>query len=497
MRRSAASCSAQCPVGTGVVSYNSQTYNVGISFLQPFWGTPGSSVSQNGQIGQGCYPCGVWQIAKDSTCQSCGAGASDRATLNSLGSTFALATTCIPDICPWPFVVVGQSLMYQMYGSMQYSLSQSRELLKFSSPPKYSNLPSGVCSLNIHLGGTVATIVVTILILVSAYAAAMYFGITVQDESDEVMTSTDRRKLVLGMLFITLPPAADFATDFLYISHTLFFNYIVLLVTCFFFLLPMFFFWRMLVRHGVHFSFYIGRPPAFAVMEKYDSIPKAFLGFVGYLPLYIINLPILLPLFLVGYVMYMCKVFPVSRVSNPWLRLYTRSSKHTSSVVIIIPLLQQSIFEEIIIESVPQLAIQITNNTLTSTWSTLGYISTAMSCFMVINGIWRLVYYRWYLEVKVGDIPTTPDLSNVIFNFRSIKQGEAPLGKAVDDRESRSTELRANSSQKQSLVRLYAQRANPNHFHLHMNSTVTKKSSHALAFRLPKVRDYSQTSSRP
>ena len=119
----------------------------------------------------------------------------------------------------------------------------------------------------------------------------------------------------------------------------------------------MFFFWRMLTKHGIHFGFYIGSPPAFAVMEKYDSIPKAFLGLACYLPLYVINLPVLLPLFLAGHVLYCCIVFPISRVSNLWLRLYTRSTKHTSSVVIIIPLLQESIFEEMLTESVPQMVI--------------------------------------------------------------------------------------------------------------------------------------------
>jgi hypothetical protein len=186
---------------------------------------------------------------------------------------------------------------------------------------------------------------------------------------------------------------------------------------------------RMLIKHGVHFGFYIGSPPAFAVMEKYGSIPKAFLGLVGYLPLYIINLPTLLPLFLVGHVLYCCKVFPISRVSNLWLRLYTRSTKHTNNVVIIIPLLQESIFEEMLTESVPQMVIQIVNNSLTHVWTPLSYFSTAMSSIMICNGIWRLVYFRLYLKIAIDAIPT--DLSDEIFNFSSIEvgtNGTHPIG---------------------------------------------------------------------
>jgi len=460
MSKSASSCSRKCPVGTGALSdvtvqslsgsVSSQSainsLRSGMQNLQGSWG--GVLFASTPTLRQGCVPCINWFISKENACQACGTGASDRATLNSMGNTFSFATACVPDICPWPYVAAGQSLMYE-YGYLSNQLPTN-------SPPQYSILPSFVCSTNIHFGGTVAAIAVTIVVLLCAYTVAIYFGIMVEDENDEAVSRTLRRKMVLGMLLITLPPAVDFATDFLYIVQTLFFNYIIFLVTCFFFLLPMFFFWRMLVRHGAHFSFYVGKPPSFAVMEKYDNIPKAFLGLTGYLPLYIINLPILLPLFLLGYAMYMCKVFPMSRVSNPWLRLYTRSTRHASSVVVIIPLLQQSIFEEMIIESIPQLIIQIINNTFTGTWSPLSYISTFVSGCIVFNGIWPLVYYRWYLNMRVGDIPTTPDLTNVVFNFSSIKQGEAPLSKAADESDEQSIQMLSRTSQKLSSVRACA-----------------------------------------
>ena len=297
---------------------------------------------------------------------------------------------------------------------------------KFDSPPDYSTLPNDVCAISVHLGGTTATIAVIAVVMFVTYAVAISFA-AVGD--DEALTTDRRRKLVLGMLLTTVSPAVDFVSDLMYIVSTLFYNYIVCIVACFFYLLPMFFFWRMLLKHGVHFGFYIGKPPAFAVMEKYDSIPKALLGLAGYLPLYIINLPVSLPLFLAGHVLYCCKVFPISRVSNLWLRIYTRSTRHTSSVVIIIPLLQQSIFEEMLTESVPQMIIQIVNNSYTNVWTPLSYFSTIMSGVMILNGLWRLVYYRIYLKIAIHAIPT--DLEDAVFNFSSIEVGERPLGKTA------------------------------------------------------------------
>ncbi len=444
--RGAAACSSQCPEGTGVFNYevkyqkaNAQlnsnsgfTPNQLSNFalrLTGLWPNMIPSGYSDTFKEPACFPCGYWFVSKDNTCKPCNAGGSDRATLNSMGNTFAFATRCIPDICPWPYVVVGEPLMNE-------AMFQKIATYNADTPPEASNLPNLVCGVNMHLGGTNATIAVIAVVLFGTYAVAVSFA-AVGD--DEALTTTRRRKLVVGMLLTTLSPAVDFISDIMYIVSTLFFNSIICIVTCFFFLLPMFFFWRMLLKHGVHFSFYIGTAPAFAVKEKYDSIPKALVGLAGYLPLYIINLPVSLPLFLIGHVLYCCKVFPISRVSNLWLRLYTRSDKHASNVVILLPMLQESIFEEMLTESVPQMIIQIVNNTFTNVWTNLSYFSTAMSAMMILNGIWRLFYYRMYLKISITDIPN--DLSEDIFKFASIEEGESSLAKAMSAKVAPSVEL--------------------------------------------------------
>jgi hypothetical protein len=441
MKKSATSCSSQCPAGTGILSdikylkngyvqespfktVSGEYLGSSLNFLWGSYSTVGGSTSDalvvTPQKDIGCFPCINWYISKGNTCRSCNEGASDRASLNTMGDSYAFASRCIPDICPWPYVPPGM---------LQMNAYSRRYAPAFDAPPSPSVLSdfSNLCQANVHLGGTNATIAVIAVILLGTYAVAISFAAMGQDEA---LTDTRRRKLVLGMLMTTVSPAIDFISDLLYIVSTLFHNDIICIVCCFFYLLPMFFFWRMLAKHGVHFGFYIGKPPAFAVMEKYDSIPKALLGCAGYVPLYIINIPVSLPLFLVGHVLYCCKVFPIARVSNLWLRLYTRSTKHTSSVNIIIPLLQESIFEEMLTESVPQMVIQIVNNTMTNVWSPLSYFSTAMSGVMILNGIWRLVYYRIYLKIKIDAIPT--DLSSDVFTFASIEEGESPLGKSLD-----------------------------------------------------------------
>lgn len=445
MKKSASSCSSKCPAGTGVLSDTKRDVGAGTLHswsisdslrsltvkLKFLWGTSissgiiGDNIIMTSKSGKGCAPCSNWFISKDNTCQACNQGANDRAALNSLGDTFMFATRCVFDICPWPYVPADMYKLNHVFADVNSLPLDSR----------------GVCTA-IHLGGSTATITVIAIILLGTYIASICVALAVSQ--DEAMTIIRRRKLVLGMIMTTASPAVDFVSDIMYIVSTLFYDVGILVVACLFFMLPMYFFWRMLNKHGVHFSFYIGSPPAFAVMEKYDSIPKALLGLVGYLPLYVINLPVMLPLFLLGHVLYCCKIFPISRVSNLWLRLYTRSTKHTNNVVIIIPLLQESIFEEMLTESVPQMVIQIVNNSITHVWTPLSYFSTAMSSIMILNGIWRLAYYRLYLKIGVDAIPT--DLSDEIFHFSSIEVGAHPIGSVSGVKSDALMELKTVSS---------------------------------------------------
>jgi hypothetical protein len=59
------------------------------------------------QKDKGCLPCFDWFISKDNNCVACNQGASDYASMNTMGNSYTFATRCIPDICPWPYVPPG------------------------------------------------------------------------------------------------------------------------------------------------------------------------------------------------------------------------------------------------------------------------------------------------------------------------------------------------------------------------------------------------------
>jgi hypothetical protein len=225
--RGATACSLQCPEGTAALkplTYQAisggKRYEQSVSDLTLLgkhsvrlgvnWMNSMPFIDQKGKRhGQACFPCSLWQIIKDNTCQSCGAGATDRAALNSLGNSFSFATQCVPDICPWPYVVAGEGLLNEIsvsdFGPREFPAS---------APPERSAAVRGVCDVNVHLGGTNATIAVIATFLFGSYMLALYFA-AVGD--DEALTRVRRRRLICGMLLSTVSPCIDFVSDLMYV----------------------------------------------------------------------------------------------------------------------------------------------------------------------------------------------------------------------------------------------------------------------------------------
>ena len=153
MWKGAESCSSRCPEGTVPTKETTmyQRYRIdqtqggqfyiesaraALNYLGGTWRNLGQEFST---IKDACLPCSNWFIVKDGTCMACNTGANDRATLNSMGNSFAFANRCIPDICPWPYVVAGEFIMNQIMAHESYG---SASLV--SGRPEYSTLPVSV-----------------------------------------------------------------------------------------------------------------------------------------------------------------------------------------------------------------------------------------------------------------------------------------------------------------------------------------------------------------
>ena len=67
--------------------------------------------------------------------------------------------------------------------------------------------------------------------------------------------------------------------------------------------------------------------------------------------------------------------------------------------------MNESLYAEFILETLPQLFIQAVNNQYTGSWSILSIFSSGLSAFMAINGVYRFLYYTKYLKVQYTEVP--------------------------------------------------------------------------------------------
>lgn len=70
-------------------------------------------------------------------------------------------------------------------------------------------------------------------------------------------------------------------------------------------------------------------------------------------------------------------------------------------------LMNRALFSGFVLETVPQLMLQVVNNTSkdSGAWSVTSIASTTMSVYMCISGLYRFAYYHWYRGYSFDDIP--------------------------------------------------------------------------------------------
>lgn len=111
--------------------------------------------------------------------------------------------------------------------------------------------------------------------------------------------------------------------------------------------------------------------------------------------------------FAVGIFFFQCKVFAIGSIYNFWFYLYTGTQQHDIDTLVDTSLLNEALLVHII-ESMPQLVIQILNSTYIEAWTPISLFSTFLSAFITINGLYRFVYYLiWrgiHIDVSVEQI---------------------------------------------------------------------------------------------
>ena len=247
-------------------------------------------------------------------------------------------------------------------------------------------------------------------------------------------------------------PTMDVLTDLAFIVTSKFYSRTVFYNCCFFYVISNVAFLYRLYEKGHWYrcfyrSFYDWRHLLFLganALGQPTMIGKAVvlppwastgvLGSVSYILLWIamiilqISAPLLFVVYMlshfafillwlfVGFFLFQSKVVAIKEVDNFWLLVWTGELVHVEvsegvSQAVDMNILNQSIFFEFLLETLPQIVIQVYNQLMVEKRMTeIGYFSSAMSFSIMFNGAYRFGYYKFWWGLTWQQIPPSSNL---------------------------------------------------------------------------------------
>ena len=225
----------------------------------------------------------------------------------------------------------------------------------------------------------------------------------------------DSIKIYFGIFLITFLPLIDLITDIIYILTNDFYNSEIFLFMLFFFIVPMILFFKYLYAKNIRARFPIVPIPDTLFFEKYDNILKIIFSGIVLSPYIFINLPFLLPMLLYGMFLYVSNLLSITRIKRFWLLVWTGIEQDEFLEVADPHTLNECIYGTILLESFPQLVIQAINNSKLNMWTNIAILSSVISGFSCLNGLYRVVYFKFIKGINLIDVPIDISLAGVNF----------------------------------------------------------------------------------
>jgi hypothetical protein len=185
-----------------------------------------------------------------------------------------------------------------------------------------------------------------------------------------------------------------------------------------------------------------------------DSLPVFFFMIVPFYIAYYVVFPVVW--FFVGYIIYSFQLFPISRISNAWLYMFvysfenendpnhSHSRRFDTCDAIILPMVQKGKVEETVLESVPQLVIQLVNGYLLgeiAKMQVFAIFSISLSVLSLLNTVWYYSYWNLFRCKPIRDVPSSLSLYN--YKLSGVKEGPLSFGKPARSPEKK-TEIEMN-----------------------------------------------------
>jgi len=132
--------------------------------------------------------------------------------------------------------------------------------------------------------------------------------------------------------------------------------------------------------------------------------------------------PIVVFWFFIGCYFYQSKLISMKGIWNMWFRIWSGSDDHYISAQVDSAIMNESFMVEFLFLTIPQLVVQIANNTiLDHNWTIFSWICFAILASSFVNGISRYGYYLFVSEIDIIDVPLEVNLFNKTYKLESNK----------------------------------------------------------------------------
>jgi hypothetical protein len=99
------------------------------------------------------------------------------------------------------------------------------------------------------------------------------------------------------------------------------------------------------------------------------------------------------------------KTLALKSVWNSWFYVWTGRDEFDKEVEIDVRVLNESLFTEFMVETLPQMALQFTNNELTMSWNGIGIFSILFSSCVAFNGAYSYIYWVFFRHYDFSEVP--------------------------------------------------------------------------------------------
>jgi hypothetical protein len=235
--------------------------------------------------------------------------------------------------------------------------------------------------------------------------------------------------IMLDLIFTTILPLLDVLSDLLYIIATGFYDWSILLICSLLYLHPLVFLFKDMWSKRYLPCFHLWHIPdrIWNLYDKVDNLVKLAIMAVLCMPFFLVNLLWMLPMICALFFLHSTRLLCVVELHSLWFFLWTGDSDTRAVdpfLIVDVGKFNNMSVRETLLESAPELILQIVNMIYMKQLNFVGLFSVFVSGLSIFNAVYKYFYYCCVLKYEVHAVP------NVLQHIAEMVRG--PQGQVAN-----------------------------------------------------------------